>query len=73
MPAEFDKVVGIIIDEKEDVDERCPGYQDALLDAIIDILGAVRQHRVKATNIQQKVDAKCNAVGQFLSKQRRRY
>lgn len=70
MPANDQKVISIIVEEIEGVEERCIGYRSALLDAVADIIADERQHRVKGTTIQQKVNEKCNSVGQFLNKTR---
>ena len=70
MPANERKVVEIILKEVLKVEQRCEGYSEVLSEAIVDILTAERLHRVKGTNIQQQVSEKCNAVGEFLAKQR---
>ncbi len=70
MPANDQKVIQIILEEMEGIEKRCPGYRDALIDAVADIIKAERQHRVKGTNIQIQVDDKCNSVGRFLNSQR---
>lgn len=70
MPANYRHVTTLILQELESIEERCQGYRASLVDAIVDIITAERQHRIKGTNIQQRVDEKCNAVGQFLADQR---
>ena len=70
MPANDQKVITIIMNEIESVEERCPGYREALLDAVADIIAAERQHRFRGTTIQQNVNEKCNSVGQYLNKNR---
>ena len=71
MPASEQKVIQIILEEMGDVEERCVGYREALIDAIADIIRAERQHRVRGTNIQIQVNDKCNSVGRFLNSQRK--
>lgn len=72
MPANDRKVVEIILEEVQHVEERCDGYRMVLADALADIITAERQHRVKGTNIQQWVNQKCNATGEFLAEVRDR-
>ena len=41
-----------------------------MIDVISDILEYERGHRVSATNIQKKINDKCNAAARFLAQQR---
>ena len=52
------------------IEERCEGYREEIVEVISDILEYERGHRVSATNIQKKINDKCNAVAQFLATQR---
>ena len=70
MSANDQKVIQIILEEMDGIEDRCPGYREALVDAVADIITAERQHRVRGTNIQQQVDDKCNSVGRFLNSNR---
>ena len=70
MPANERKVAEIILQEVRALEERCQGYGEVLTDAIVDILTAERQHRIKGTNIQQQIAEKCKATGEFLARQR---
>ena len=70
MPANDQKVIQIILEEMEGIEERCRGYHEALIDAVADIITAERQHRVRGTNIQQQVEDKCSSVGRFLHSNR---
>ena len=70
MPANERKVAEIILQEVQTLEERCEGYGEVLTEAIVDILTAERQHRIKGTNIQQQVAEKCKATGEFLAWQR---
>ena len=63
-------VISIIIDECQKVEERCKGYQEELLNVIPEILAYERGHLVSQTNIQKKINDKCNATAQFLSRQK---
>jgi hypothetical protein len=70
MPLNEKKIITIILDEGKGIEERCEGYREELMEVITDIITAERQHRVAATNIQQKIIDKCNTIGRFLSEKR---
>ena len=70
MPLNERKIISIILGECEFVEERCRGYKEELVKTITEIITAERQHRVRGTNIQQKINDKCNATGQFLAENR---
>jgi hypothetical protein len=64
------KIISIILEQCKEVEERCEGYREELIATVSDILGYERQHRVQATNVQQKITDKCNATGRFLAETR---
>ena len=70
MPASMDKVGELIFEEISEIDQRCEEYRDTITETVTDIITLVRQNRVVATNIQQKVNDKCSAAGQFLANSR---
>ncbi len=70
MPLNEKKIISIILQECKDVEERCDGYREELLDTVSDILEYERQHRIHGTNIQQKINDKCNTAGKYLSQKR---
>lgn len=70
MPLNKRKVIGIIMDECKTIEERCEGYREELVDVVVDIIDAERQHRVQGTNIQQRINDKCNATGRYLAEKR---
>ena len=70
MPLNDRKIISIILEECDGIEERCVGYRKAIIDAICDILEYERGHRVSATTIQKKINDKCNAAGQFLAMER---
>ena len=70
MPVNSRRVIRILYEELDSIEDRCEGYKEELLEAVADIISAERQHRVRGTNIQQKVADKCNSVGSFLAKRR---
>jgi hypothetical protein len=49
------------------LEERCRGYRDEIVSTIADILELERLHRIKAINIQQKINDKCDATGRILA------
>ncbi len=67
MPLNEKKIISIILEECGSLPDRCEGYQEELVQAIGDIIAAERLHRVRGTDIQQKINDKCNATGQFLA------
>jgi len=70
MPMNDRKIISIILEEAQSLPERCDGYREEVVAAIGDILENERQHRVAGTNIQQKINDKCNAVGRLLAERR---
>ena len=70
MPLNERKIISIILDECKTIEERCEGYREELTETIADIITLERQHLVHGTNIQQKVNDKCNAAGLFLTEKR---
>lgn len=70
MPLNEKKIITIILEECKTIPERCDGYREELVETITDIIQAERQHRTQGTNIQQKINDKCNTVGRFLASKR---
>ena len=70
MPLNDRKIISIILEQCEGIDERCNGYREEIINVISDILEYERGHRVSATNIQKKINDKCNAAARFLVEQR---
>ena len=67
MPIYGQKIINIILDECKPIEERCDGYKEELVEVITEIITAEREHRVQGTYIQQKINDKCNAAGDFLA------
>lgn len=65
-----EKMVKLILNECESIEKRCEGYQENLLDAIVEILGAEQEHREQRTQIQKKVNDACHKIGDILARQR---
>lgn len=70
MPLNERKIVSIIFEQCKKLEERCPGYREEIIETVSDILTEERQHRVQGTNIQQKINDKCNTAGRFLAQHR---
>lgn len=68
MPFNVEKMANIILKECESIEERCEGYQEKLVKAIVKILSSEKQHSVKGINIQKEVNSICKDVGGFLTK-----
>ncbi len=70
MPLNNRKIISIIFEQCAGIEERCDGYKEEIVAVITDILELERGHRVSATNIQKKINDKCNAAARFLAEQR---
>ena len=64
------KMVNLILNECEAIEERCDGYRKKVLDAIIEILNAEREHKAQRTSIQKQVNQACHKAGDFLARKR---
>ncbi len=70
MPLNDRRIIQIIMEQCGELEERCDGYTEEIVEVVADILAREREHRVSATSIQKKVTDKCDAAGLFLAKQR---
>jgi hypothetical protein len=70
MPLNDKKIISIILEQCSGIEERCDGYREEIIEVISEILEYERGHRVSATNIQKKINDKCNTAARFLSEQR---
>ena len=70
MPLKSRKIVSVILEQCAGIDERCKGYREEIIEVISEILEYERGHRVSATNIQKKINDKCNAAARVLATQR---
>lgn len=64
------KMVKLILNESESIEERREGYRKKILDAIIEILNAEREHKAQRTSIQKQVNQACHKAGDFLARKR---
>jgi hypothetical protein len=70
MPLNDRKIISIILEQCAGIEDRCEGYRDEVIEVISEILEYERGHRVSATNIQKKINEKCNAAARFLATHR---
>lgn len=70
MPLNDRKIISIILEQCNGVEERYDGYKDAIVDLIVDVLENEHRHRISATNIQKKINDKCNSTARFLAQKR---
>ena len=54
MPLNDKKIISLILEQCAEVEDRCEGYCEEIIDVISDIIGYERQHRVQGTNIQKE-------------------
>ena len=72
MPVENARIMKIVLEEVETVEDRCLGYKEEVKETLAEIIMAEYQHRQQKTRIQQIVNDKCDLAGQFLAERRRR-
>ncbi len=65
-----EKMVSLILNECESIEERRDGYRKKILDAIVEILNAERENQTQRTRIQQQVNTACHEAGNFLARNR---
>jgi hypothetical protein len=70
MPLNDKKIISIILEECGEMEERCEGYREEMIEVITEVISYERSHRVEATNIQKKINDKCDAVARFLTDKR---
>lgn len=70
MPLNPRKILGIILDESASIEERCDGYKEEFFEVMTEIIDYERKNLAQGTNIQQKINDKCNAAGDFLARKR---
>ena len=69
MPLNEKKIISIILEQREEIDERCNGYRDKIIELISKILEYEHRHKISATTIQKNINNKCNATARFLVEQ----
>ena len=71
MPWNDRKIIAIILQQCDSIEERFDGYREEITEVISEVLHYERQHRVSATTIQKKINDKCNATARLLVSKRR--
>ena len=71
MPIENARIMEIVLEEVETIEDRCLGYKEEIKETLSEIIYAEYQHRQQKTRIQQIVDDKCDVAGRFLVDGRR--
>ena len=70
MPLKPSKILNIILDECESINERYDGYKKDFVYLITDIIEDERKHIAQGTNIQQQINEKCDVAGDLLAESR---
>lgn len=65
-----EKMVKLILSEHKSIENRCDGYREKVLDVIVEILNAEKEHKVQRTRIQKTVNEACHSAGDFLMRKR---
>lgn len=68
MPINNKKIISIILEQCDSVEERCEGYREEIAQVVAEILVYERNHRESRIDIQKKINNKFNATAQFLVK-----
>lgn len=61
-----ERIVQIILEEVEGLDERCDGYREEIREAVTEILQAERAHRFVKTNVVARIGDLVGRVGTYL-------
>ena len=71
MPITSKTIINILLEESRNIDNRCEGYREEIIDLVSEIITEERQHRVQGTNIQKRITDKCKASGRFLAEKQK--
>jgi hypothetical protein len=61
------RVISILLEQADEIEERCDGYRDELREAVADIVNEERQNKYSRTNIAVKVADIVGRVGTYLN------
>jgi hypothetical protein len=64
------KILSVIIEEAQQIEQRCPGYNDKLVSLLRDVLNYEQEHAIAKINITKKIGAQVNTIGKFLNENR---
>ena len=65
MAFKTDKIVKILLNEVDNVEERCRGYKNELKQTLGDIVYDEYRHSIARIDIIKKIEDKVDAMGQF--------
>ena len=65
-----EKIISLITEQCNRVEERCVDYRERLTELISGIIEDEEDHRISRTNIQQKINNRFDDAAQFLAGQR---
>lgn len=65
------KIISIILEQCDSIEERCKGYREEIAQVVSEILVYERNHRESRIDIQKKINDQFNATAQFLVKGRK--
>ena len=69
MPLNNRRVIQILLDEVDGIEEQCDGYRNVIRDAVVEIIDYELDNMINGTNIQQKVTGTCSSTGEWVAKQ----
>jgi len=67
VPLNQRKVLSIVLQQCEETEQRCADYRSELIEVMAEVLRYEQEHRVSATNIQQKINAKLNSFAKWFA------
>lgn len=70
MPVRSQRLLQIISEELNNIEQRGKGYRGALKDALVEIIETVKQHRIVKIKVQQRTNDIVNTAGRYLYKNR---
>jgi hypothetical protein len=62
-----ERVIDILLEQADAIEERCPGYREELKDAVADIVAEERKNKFARTNVAVKVADFVGRVGTYLN------
>lgn len=65
------KIVKILMEQCQTLDERFPGYRKDMKDLLVEVLNLERTHAISRMNITQKIGDRVNTLGMDLYKAER--
>ena len=60
------KILQVLLEELNEVPERCDGYREDVANLLADVLNFEREHAISKTNIVKRIADQINTVGMDL-------